>query len=107
MISHYKMAGIFLIISGLLHIPMFLVGGFTGKSIQMAIVGVVWVLLGLGLRRQMKYLACVVFALMLVGIIVGLTSLNTGPVPNAWWWLIILADLLTAIFLFRIIWSKT
>jgi len=105
-VSHYKNAGLFLIISGLLHIPMFLVGGFTSKTIQMFIVGLVWIALGVGLRRQMKYLPCVVYVLMLVGMVAALTGLNAGPVPNWWWWLIFLADLIAAFFLFRLIWSK-
>lgn len=104
--SNYKNAGLFLIISGLLHIPMFLVGGFTAKTIQMAVVGVVWILLGLGLRRHMKYLPCIVYALMLMGVCAALSGLYAGPVPNWWWWLIFLADLIAAVFLFRIIWSK-
>jgi len=105
-ISNYKTAGLFLIISGILHIPMFLVGGVTDKTIQMAVVGVVWILLGIGLRRQMKYLAGICFALMLFGLVASMAGLNAGPVPNWWWWLIFLVDLIAAIFLFRIIWAK-
>jgi len=106
LISNYKNAGLFVIISGILHLPLFLFSGYSPRVVQMAIVGVVWILLGLGLRRQMKYLPCVVYFLMLFGCIAILTDLNTGFMPNIWVWLIFLADLIAAFFLFRIIWSK-
>jgi len=105
-ISNYKNAGLFLIISGILHLPMFVTGGFTQKTIVMFFVGIVWILLGVGLRRQKTFLPCIVYVLMLVGVVASLAGMNAGPVPNWWWGLIFLADLLAAIFLFRIIWSK-
>lgn len=104
--SNYNNAGLFLIISGILHIPMFLVGGFTAKTIQMFIVGLLWIGLGVGLRRQLKFLPCLVYVLMLSGIVAAITGLNVGPVPNWWWCLIFIADLLAALVLFRLIWSK-
>jgi len=104
--KNYKNAGLFLIISGLLHIPMFILGGLTPKTIQMMVVGVIWIGLGILLRRQTKYIACLCYVLMLVGMIAALTGLNDGPVPNWWWWLIFIADFVAAFFLFRVIWSK-
>ena len=105
-VSNYNIAGLFLIISGILHIPMFLVGGISQKAIGLAVIGILWIVLGIGLRRQKTYLPCLVYVLMLFGVIASLASLNAGPVPNWWWWLIFLADLIAAIFLFRIIWSR-
>ncbi len=103
---HYQNAGFFLILSGLLHLPMFLVGGITQKTILMFVVGLVWIALGLGLRRQMKVLPCLVYILMLGGIIASMAGLYAGPVPNWWWWLTFAADLIAAVYLFRLIWSK-
>lgn len=105
-VNHYNMAGLFLIISGILHLPMFLVGGINGKTITMLVFGLVWIALGIGLRRQIKILPYIVYPLMLFGVVASMTGLNAGPVPNWWWWLIFFADLLAAIFLFRLIWSK-
>jgi len=104
--NNYKTAGLFLIISGLLYLPMFLMGGLTQKTIQMFVVGLIWVALGVGLRRKVRFLPCLVYVLMLAGMVAALTGLNAGPVPNWWWWLIFLADLIAAFFLFRIIWLK-
>lgn len=105
-VSNFKNAGLFMIISGVLHLPMFLLGGFSQKTIALFVIGIVWILLGVGLRRQKRYLPCICYVAMLIGVIASMAGLNAGPVPNWWWWLIFAADLLAAFFLFRLIWSK-
>jgi len=104
--SNYEKAGLFLIISGILHLPIPFMAGFEQKSIILAVAGIIWIALGMGLRRKNKFLPCIVYVLMLVGMIASMASLNTGIGPNWLWWLIFLADFLTAFFLFRLIWSK-
>ena len=104
--SRFEKAGLFMIISGVLHLPIFFIGGFSGKAIALTAIGVVWVLLGLGLRAQKKWLPCLCYLLMLGGMVAALTLLYTGLIPNWWVWLIFLADFLAALFLFRLIWAK-
>lgn len=105
-VSNYNLAGFFLIISGLLHLPIPFFAGFWQKSIVLAVAGIVWIVLGLQLRKQNKYLPCLVYVLMLIGMIASMTSLNSDVGPNWLWWMIFFADFLTAFFLFRLIWSK-
>jgi len=102
----YEKAGLFLIISGILHLPIPFFAGFNKQTIVMALFGIAWVFVGLGLRRKMKYLPCIVYVFMLVGMIASMASLNGSMGPNWLWWMIFLADLLVAFFLFRLIWSK-
>jgi uncharacterized membrane protein HdeD (DUF308 family) len=104
LVSRYNLAGLFVILSGVLHIPMFITGGFTSKTIQMAVVGVILILLGLGLRKQKRILAYLAYVLMLLGVVAALTGLNAGPVPNVWWYIIAFVDAIAAITLFGIIW---
>jgi len=104
--SNYNRAGMFLIISGILHLPIPLFAGFWQKPIILAIVGMIWIALGLGLRRKNKHLPCIVYVLMLVGMVASMASLNADVGPNWLWWMIFLADFLVAFFLFRLIWSK-
>lgn len=104
--SNYKMAGLFLVISGILHLPIPLFAGFGSKPIFLAVTGVVWIVLGLQLRKQNKYLPCLVYVFMLIGMIASMASLNAGVGPNWLWWMIFIADLIVAVFLFRLIWSK-
>jgi len=104
--NNYNMAGLFLIISGVLHLPIPLLAGFWQKPIMLAITGVVWIVLGLQLRKQNRYLPCLVYVLTLVGMIASMTGLFSNLGPNWLWWMIFAADLLAAVFLFRLIWSK-
>jgi len=104
--NNYNMAGLFLIISGVLHLPIPFLAGFWQKPIVLAVAGIVWIFLGLGLRRKNKFLPCIVYVFMLVGMIASMASLNSNVGPNWLWWMIFLADLLVAFFLFRLIWSK-
>ena len=104
--SHYNMAGLFLITSGILHLPIPFFAGFWQKPIVLAVAGIIWIVLGLQLRKQNKYLPCIVYVFMLIGMIASMASLNGDVGPNWLWWMIFLADLLVAVFLFRLIWSK-
>ena len=104
--SNYERAGLFLIISGLLHLPIMFWAGLAGFGTQMAIAGVIWILIGLGLRKHIRGLPYLAFLLMLFGLIYVFATLGSGPVPTWWWLLIGAADLLAALFLFRVIWSK-
>lgn len=104
--SNYNLAGLFLIISGILHLPIPFFAGFWQKPIVLAVAGIVWIFLGLGLRKHKTFLPCIVYVLMLVGMIASMANLNGDVGPNWLWWMIFFADMLTAIFLFRLIWSK-
>ncbi len=102
----YNKAGLFMIISGILHLPIPFLAGFKTQALILAGFGIAWILVGLGLRRKNRFLPCMAYVFMLVGMIASMASLNGGVGPNWLWWLIFLADLLAAFFLFRLIWSK-
>ena len=104
--TNFNRAGLFLIISGVLHLPIPLLAGFGPKQIFLAIVGIVWILLGRSLRNQSKRLLWPVYLFMLVCMVASMASLNADVGPNWLWWMIFVADLLVAIFLFRLIWAK-
>lgn len=102
----YNAAGLFFIISGLLHLPLFLWAGTSPFAIQMAITGLIWIMIGFGLRWRIPLLPYLAFLLMLVGLVYVFVVLGFGPVPSWWWLLIGAADLLAALCLFRLIWAK-
>ena len=104
--SKYEWAGLFLIISGLLHLPIPIWAGFGGLGIQMAVTGVIWTLLGLGLRKHIRGLPYIAFLCMMVGLVYVLATLGSGPVPSWLWALIGVVDLFAALTLFRLIWSR-
>ncbi len=104
--NNYNLAGLFLIISGVLHLPIPLLAGFGSKQIGLAVIGVIWILLGRSLRNHNARLPCLVYVFMLIGMIASMASLNSDVGPNWLWWMIFFADLLVAFFLFRLIWSK-
>lgn len=89
-------------LSGLFHLPLFWLEGISPRTKALFVIGILWIIMGLMLRRRHRWLAYVAFFLMLVGIVASVMSLGTG----LWWWYLIgLMDVLAAFYLFRILWA--
>lgn len=101
-----SLAGLFLLISAAAHVIAPVLSGFSGFSLFLAGVGVTYALIALGLRRGMRWLACLTFFIMLIGINVSWAGLGATTAPDWLLWIFILADLAVAVFLFRYIWTR-
>ncbi len=100
---HYDIAGAFVMLSGLFHLPLFWLEGLSPRTKALFVIGILWIVMGLLLRRRHRWLAYVAFIAMLIGVVASIASFSTG----IWmWYLIFLMDLLAAIFLFRILWAN-
>lgn len=98
-------AGAAIAASGVFHLIAPFVSGFANESVPLFIVGVLYLALGEGLRRDKRWVAWIGFALMLVGTNIAWGSTyGDGPVPNWLWWLIILANLACFVNLFIALW---
>ena len=96
------LAGYGLILSGLLHLPVFLLGGM---EVAMLVVTVVYLALGWALIRGLRYLTCATFLIMLFGANVAFGSALSGAAPVWAYWGILAADLFVALCLFGEIWK--
>ncbi|MEM7241236.1 MAG: hypothetical protein AAF429_03525 [Pseudomonadota bacterium] len=100
----YQNAGMLLFLSAALHLLVIL---FTGGAylMQMLIAAVLWGILGYLLMGERRWAAYVAFLGMLFGIIAYLGfGMSEFGVVKWLFFAILLADLLAAIMLFRIIW---
>ncbi len=100
----YDFAGAFVMLAGLLQIPLFLLEGWGPRTQVMMALGVFWVILGLALRGRRRWLAWVCYFLTLLGIPATLVMMSTSSIGNWWWLLIALMHILAAYQLFRILW---
>ncbi|MEM7268201.1 MAG: hypothetical protein AAF401_02995 [Pseudomonadota bacterium] len=101
------LAGIFALISAALHIFAFVLGGFTEMAVLMIPVGIVWGLLGLGLIRGYRLIACVGFVISLAGVVAAFGAyIDPEGLPALWGLLVLIADLGVAVPLFLHIWRR-
>ena len=102
---NYDIAGAFVMLSGLLYIPVFLLEGWDGRTKAFIAIGLFFLVTGLILRQRRRWLAYVMYVLMLVALIVSLVSMGTSSI-GAWWWILIMILQALAVYhLFRILWS--
>lgn len=94
-------AALFLLISAAAHIIYFIVTGFT--EFTMVIAALLYGLFALGIKRQMRALAYIVFIIMLIAVLIAY-ALNNGGFAGLWLWVIMFADLAVAICLFAYLW---
>ncbi len=102
--SAYDLAAKLLVLTGVLHIVAFLVTGLTFLTI--AIFGVIYALLGLGLLRGWRKLACLALIVTLIGLIAAYANLPAGGLLFWFLALFILIDLVIAAALFLDIWKR-
>lgn len=96
-----KLGGQFVILSGLLH---FVAVAF-GDATVMGIAGALYVLIGAGLTRGMRWLGYIAFIMMIFGSVFAYGFLTTSPAPQWVLLAIIAADLLAALNLFVALWK--
>lgn len=102
---NYDFAGLFVMLSGLLYIPVFLLDSWNTQTKFFVVFGIVTLLLGLALRGRYRWLAYIVYVVMLVGMLITLISMGTSPVGLWWWALIMLLQALAVFKLFGILWA--
>lgn len=98
--------GAFLVgISGLLHILAVIIGAFSAEAILLVPVGLLYLAFCYGLLRGWRWLAHVVFIVMLIGIVAALSSaFGPSSIPGWWWLSIVLVDFCAAVALFGALW---
>jgi len=96
-----KMGGQFVILSGIMHF----VAAIFGDTLLMASIGVLYLLMGMGLTRGMRWLGYFAFLFMIFGSMLAYGFLYATPVPQWATITIIVLDLLAALNLFIAIWK--
>lgn len=99
-------AGWLVLASAALHILVVLPAGFTGDALRLVPIGLVLILVGLGLMRGMRWLACLAYLGAMAGAIMAYGSMGSSTVPGWWLALIMVTDLLAAATLFLHIWRR-
>ena len=102
----YKNAGALMALNAVLHFFVFIITGFTPDAMMFVIVGVIYGFLAWGLFRTQRWMAYIVFIVCLCGISAVLSMMDTSSIPKVWLTLIFIIEILLALTLFVILWSK-
>jgi glycerol-3-phosphate acyltransferase PlsY len=79
----YRLGAVFLAISAILHLMSPLFAGFNGQAPVLFIVGVVYFAAAWGLMRTWRWLAYVVFVVLMIGSVAALLGVwAQAPVPG-------------------------
>lgn len=101
---NYDFAGAYVMLSGLLYLPIFLLESWNGRTQAFLIFGLFFILLGWFLRGRRRWLAYIAYILSLLALLVTFIAMGTSAI-GAWWWVLIMILQALAIFsLFRILW---
>lgn len=103
--SPYRPAAVFVLITSVLHMFAFTVGGLSTAALILIPGGVIYLLIAAGLNRNKRWLAWLTFFLTGIGGSIALAaSFGAYPVPS-WWYLgIMTADWIAAVLLFAALW---
>ena len=103
----YQVGATFFLVSAVLHIFAFVVGGFTNDALRLIPIGIVYLGIAYMLMRGSRLTAYIAFVVALVGGIISLFfSFGIAPVPGWWWLLILIADWIAAVGLFLALWRN-
>ena len=103
----YRVGALFVALSGLVHLLALFVSGFASGALMLVPAGIVYLGFAYGLLQGWRWLAYVVFLLMMVGSLVALSSAWTTPSVPTWIYLTIVAlDWLTVLALFGALWRS-
>ncbi|NNE57352.1 MAG: hypothetical protein HKN36_04530 [Hellea sp.] len=98
----YKMAGLLLALSGILHILLIFLGG---PMKMLIIAGLALIIAGLGVRSGKRWMAYIGYVLALIAAIIAFALFGSGASGKLVWAVILLVNALAAILLFRILWA--
>lgn len=101
-----RRAGAFLLLSAALHVLGVILTGVAGESLILLGPAILYVLLFAGLARGMMWVAWTALICMLGGAAGTVAELASQPIAPIWvLWGILIADLIAAVLLFRVIWT--
>lgn len=104
--SSTRIAALALCVSALLHVIAPIFGGFSGPALTLMAVGPVYALFAFGLLRELRWLAYLVFVIVLVGAVTAfIFSYTPGAVPSWLYTSIAVVDLLVLVGLFITLWQ--
>lgn len=99
------LAALFVYASAALHLPAPLIGGVSGFSLMLLLVGILYVAIAWLLPGNRRWLAWLTFFLMLAGGIAASVYAMVDVLLPGWWWsLIMVADWAAAAMLFAYLW---
>ncbi len=100
-----RLAALFLFVSAVLHLITPAIAGFSQETLLFAATGIVFIIIGLGLLKSLRWLAWLTFFVTLIDGIVSLNGAMTHtPIPNWVHASIMASDWLCALMLFFHLW---
>lgn len=103
----FRIGALFVALSGIVHILALLVSGFASESFVLVPVGVFYIALAYGLLQGWRWLAYLVFVLMMIGSVLAISSAWTTPNVPTWVHLsIFVLDWLAVLALFVALWRS-
>ena len=100
-----KLAGLFAFISAAIHIVLAVLG-LAPDLMQFLIAGALWLLVGLGLWRGIRWIAYIGFLYGLIGVIAALSGLGLSSQTDMGLWGIVTTDAMVTLTLFIHIWRR-
>jgi hypothetical protein len=103
----FRIGALFVGLSGIVHILALFVSGFDADALILIPAGVLYIGFAYGLLRGHRWLAYLVFLVMMVGSLIALSAAWSTPGVPTWIYLSIVAlDWLAVLALFGALWRK-
>lgn len=105
--SHLLIAGCLLMLTGVLHVIAFFIGGFGYGGKGLAPVGLLFIAMGFGLLRGWRWLAYLTYLVVGIGVSFAVRDLFAATSVPDWWFLLIIAvDVAVVVVLFGFLWRR-
>ena len=102
-----KSAALPVFVSALLHIFVFVPDGLNADAGMMLGIGIIYLLMAVGLRRNLRWVAWLTFLAMAFGAVAAYNISGGGTaLHNGWFLTIAIVDLAAAILLFICLWRS-
>ena len=99
-----RLGGQLLIANGILHCIAWIVSGWSGDTMQLIPVGLVYIALGAGLYYRIRTIRYLAFIVTLVGVLAAYIALGSAAVAVWLMWVFIAIDLAVLAILIASIW---
>ena len=100
-------AALFVIVSGVLHLPAPVILGVSPYALGLMVIGLIYIGIGWALPANRRWLAWITFFVVMFGGIVAMASaMGSLGVTAMWWALIFIVDWLAALMLFIYLWKS-